>query len=327
MKDIANALDISVNTVSRAFNNKDGISSETKKKIIKKAEEMGYLWNSTAAFLRTRETKTVGVIIDESTNPFFWEVLYGIESSAKKHGYSVILMVFESDLAEEHKALKTLLERRVDGILISPLDFNGEHLENLSKRGFPFLILGRKIDELDTDCIYSDEEKGGYIAAEKLIKDGCKHLIMFNSNADTNTAKSREIGFKKAMADYNINEENYKVYKVFSADDLITLIPKMIENGEFFDGIFCYNDIMAYVAMKVLQEKKLKIPEDVEVIGVDNTRFSNFVYPSLTSVNIQKYKMGYEAFNMLYSRMKGRRKKTKEIVLDVELVVRSSTKP
>lgn len=327
MKDIAKALNISVNTVSRAFNDKADINPETKKRILEKAREMGYLWNSSAAFLRTSETKTIGVIIDDSTNPFFWEVLLGIETSAKRLGYEVILMNFESDTDEEHRAMETLLSRRVDGLLISPLDVKGEHLKNLTERGFPFVVFGRKLDELNVDCIYSEEEKGGYIATKKLIEDGCENLIMFNSWADTSTTRSRETGFKKALAEFGIPEENYKVFKIFSPDELTLLIPELIEKGEKFDGIFCFNDMMAYTTMKVLQEKDLRVPEDVEVVGFDNTKFSNLVYPSLTSVNIHKFDLGYEAFNILYSKMKGELKEPKEVILDVEMVIRNSTKP
>lgn len=326
MKDIAEALDISVNTVSRAFNDKADINPETKKRILEKAREMGYLRNSSAAFLRTSETRTIGVIIDDSTNPFFWEVFLGIETSAKKLGYEVILMNFESNTDEEHKAIETLLERRVDGLLISPLDVKGEHLKNLTERGFPFVVFGRKLDDLDVDCIYSKEEKGGYIATKKLIEDGCKNLIMLNSWADTNTTRSREAGFKKALAEFCVPEENYRVFRIFSPDELTSFIPDLIEKGEKFDGIFCFNDMMAYTTMKVLQEKDIRVPEDVEVIGFDNTKFSNLVYPSLTSINIHKFDLGYEAFNILYSKMKRVLKEPKEVILDVELVIRNSTK-
>jgi LacI family transcriptional regulator len=174
IRDIAKRAGVSINTVSRALNNKPDISEETKRKILKIARELGYVKNATASSLRSKQTNIVGVIIADSANPFYAEVLKGIEAASRKYGYQIMLMNTERVYENEEKAIEVLLQRRVDGLLITPVQDRSDDIKALIERKVPFVIVGRHFEELEVDEIHSDEVKGGYLATRHLIERGRK---------------------------------------------------------------------------------------------------------------------------------------------------------
>lgn len=325
IKDIAKMAGVSINTVSRALNNKPDVSEETKKKILKIAKELGYVRNFTASSLRQKQTKTVGVVIADSSNPFYAEVLKGIESAARKYGYQIILMNTDRIYKREEEAIRILLERRVDGLLISPVQDKNDDIKYLVDKGTPLVIVGRHFDDIKVDEIHSDEIKGGYIATKHLINRGCRKILMISGFLFKSAARMRLEGYKKALEESRLDyDEEYVIISDIDMKDGYNAVYKAKKKGLVFDGIFCYNDIMAFGAMKALKELGYKIPGDVAIIGYDDIMFSSLVCPSLTTIRIKKFEMGFESFRMLLQRLKGLRKKVKRKILDVELVARES---
>jgi len=325
IKDIAKMAGVSINTVSRALNNKPDVSEETKKKILKIAKELGYVRNFTASSLRQKQTKTVGVVIADSSNPFYAEVLKGIESAARKYGYQIILMNTDRIYKREEEAIRILLERRVDGLLISPVQDKNDDIKYLVDKGTPLVIVGRHFDDIKVDEIHSDEIKGGYIATKHLINRGCRKILMISGFSFKSAARMRLEGYKKALEESRLDyDEEYVIISDIDMKDGYNAVYEAKKKGLVFDGIFCYNDMMAFGAMKALKELGYRIPEDVAVVGYDDIMFSSLVCPPLTTIRIKKFEMGFEAFRMLLQRLKGLRKKVKRKILDVELVVRES---
>lgn len=160
IKDIAEEAGVSINTVSRALNNKPDVNQETKKKVLEIARRLGYIRNSDAVSFRKGATRTIGVVFEDSSNPFYAEVFKGIEVSARKYGYQVILMNTERDYINEIQAVDTLLQKRVDGIIISPTQFDSKDIEQLAKLNYPFVILGVHFEGDDLDEVYSNDFKG-----------------------------------------------------------------------------------------------------------------------------------------------------------------------
>jgi LacI family transcriptional regulator len=325
IRDIAKRAGVSINTVSRALNNKPDISEETKRKILKIARELGYVKNATASSLRSKQTNIVGVIIADSANPFYAEVLKGIEAASRKHGYQIMLMNTERVYENEEKAIEVLLQRRVDGLLITPVQDRSDDIKALIEIKVPFVIVGRHFEELEVDEIHSDEVKGGYLATRHLIKRGRKNILVITGYLFKSAAYMRLEGYKKALKEYGIPfREELIIETDIDIESGYQAMREAIEKGLEFDAVFCYNDLLAFGAMKALKERGYRIPEDVAVVGYDDIVYSSFVCPSLTTVRIKKFEMGYEAFRMLLQRLKGRRKKRKRVILDVELVVRES---
>ncbi|MBO8160551.1 MAG: LacI family DNA-binding transcriptional regulator [Thermosipho sp. (in: Bacteria)] len=325
IRDIAREAGVSINTVSRALNNKPDVNEKTRKIILNIAKKMGYVKNINASSLRSKKTHIVGVIIADSSNPFYAEVLKGIEAASRKYGYQIILMNTERSYSNEERAIEILLQRRVDGLLITPVQDRNDDIIELKNSEIPFVVVGRHFDDLEIDEIFSDEIKGGYLATKYLLDKGRKNILMLNGFLFKSAARMRLEGYKKALKEYDIEfNEEYMIATDIDVEDGFREIIKVFEKGLKIDGVVCYNDLMAYGVLKALNNLGLKVPDDIGVVGFDDIYFSSLVCPSLTTVKIRKFEMGYEAFKMLLQRMKNRRKKRKIKILDVELVVRNS---
>lgn len=326
MADVARKSGFSINTVSRALNNKPDISEETKDKILKIAQEIGFVKNRSASLLRSVETRIIGVIMADSSNPFYSEVLKGIEWASRKYDYQIILVNTERSAKNEARAVELLMERRVDGLLIGPVQESWKHIEDLIRRHYPLVIVGRHFDELDVDEIYSDEVEGGRIATRHLIEQGCRKIMLLNGFSYKSPARMRQAGYQQALASAGIDyDPSYVHVSDILPEDGYQAVVETIRRGMPVDGIFCYNDIMAFGAMQALKEHKLRIPADVAIVGYDDIQYSGWVFPPLTTVRIQKHEMGFEAFRMLLSRLSGKRKKRQRKILPVEIIVRKSS--
>ena len=341
MSDIARELGVSVNTVSRGLRGKDDISEAMREKIEQTANEMGFIRNTFASSLRTNKTNIVGVILEDSSNPFFSEVFKGIEDAARKEDYQLILMNSKEDYPTEKKAIDILLSRRVDGLIISPVERNYDDLRKLEDSGFPMLIIGRHIRELQKcDQIYNDDYRGGYLAARHFIETGKTNPAALMINKTNSTSQYRLQGFEAGLKDSSIaiNQslrkfllDSAKENDYFISDSDISLqyafntINTMVESGKHFDSVFCFNDMMALGVLKALKQNDIRCPEEVSVIGFDDIFFSALSTPSLTTLRIQKHKLGIGAFRILMNRINKKRKEQKMERLDVELVKREST--
>ncbi len=325
LKDIAKIAGVSVNTVSRALNNKPDISKKTKKKILKIAKELNYRKDFTASSLRRKESKIVGVILADSANPFYSEVLKGIEAASKEFGYNIILINSERDYEQEVEAVNILLSRRIDGLLLSPVQERQDDVEELIRLRIPLVIFARHFEDLPVNEVRSDDIKAGYIATSHLIERGAKKILMVNGYLHKSPARLRLTGYKQALAKYGINySDKLLIVGDIGMEDGKKAIDEALSRGISFDGVFAYNDMLALGAMKALKEKGIRIPEEVKVVGCDDILFSAITTPSLTTVKMKKYEMGYEAFKLLIKVLRGKKRIEKK-VLDVELIIREST--
>ncbi|MFA7574288.1 MAG: LacI family DNA-binding transcriptional regulator [Arcobacteraceae bacterium] len=316
---------VSINTASRAINDKPDINPLTKEKILRIAREIGYVPNASAVALRTQKTRTLGVIIADNNNPFYAEVLSGIEAEAKANNYHIILTNTRRDYQEEENAIELLLGKQVDGLLIAPVQEKNEDIYKLIDSKIPFVVVGRDYEDLSIDAVYSDELKGGYIATEYLIKKGFKNISYIGGYTYKSPARRRLEGYKKALTDYGIAiKENLIKIGDIDIKDGYNQTKDMFDQGINFQAIFAYNDMMAFGAVKAIKERGLEIPGDIGVVGYDNILFSSLVSPPLTTVNLKKDELGRESVRLLLSKINGHRKKNKKIVLDVDLLIRGT---
>ncbi len=321
IKDIAIRAGVSINTVSRALNNKPDINPQTKQKVLQAAKELGYIRDLNALSLKNGITKTIGVVFEDSSNPFYAEVFKGIEYCARKYGYQIILMNTERDYINEIKAIKTLIEKRVDGIIISPTQFDSDDISYLVSMNYPFVILGVHFENSQLDEVYSDDFKGGYLATKHLLDKGRKKILMINGYMYKSVAKMRYQGYVKAMKEYGL-----KPYHMVEIEEgYESCFNKISELKDLdYDAIFCFNDVFAIAALKALRTFGKTVPEDVSIVGYDDISYASFVHPTITTVKIDKFQEGMIAFEILQERLSEKRDKPKQIVLDVELIVRES---
>lgn len=328
LKEVAKASGFSINTVSRALNNKPYVNQITKDKILETAKKLNYVKNTTATSLRYSKTGIIGVIVVDTHNPFYSSVLKGIENEARKKNYQIILMNTDRNYKNEEKAIRTLLERRVDGIIMTTVQTDIKDLKMLESINFPTTLISYDNSSLSLDKVLIDDFKGGYLAANHLLEKNKKNLIMFNTFNYKYVAVEREKGFKKAITEKGLpfsNEKNIIRSKEGYENAYIKFKDYWKRHSDKIDGIFCYNDIFGLAVLQVLKEKNVKVPEEIAVVGFDNITFSNISFPTLSTININTFKIGQESFKSVYNQILNNKSKKIKIVIDVQLLERESS--
>ncbi|MCE7064503.1 LacI family DNA-binding transcriptional regulator [Dyadobacter sp. CY326] len=305
IKDIAKALGLSTSTVSRALRNSYEINPETKKLVMEYAERMNYRPNPIALSLRDSKSKSIGVIIPEIANHFFSQLINGIESIAYNLGYHVV--IFQSHESYEREVANTnyLVSRKVDGLLISlsSLTTNLFHFQDLMERGLPIVFLDRVPNEIETHKVVVNNFSGSYQATEHLIKSGRKRIAHLTSPIYLSITAERLAGYKQALEDNGIAfDESYVKYcyhggKVVSENE--TAVQEMLELPEPPDAIFTASDRLTTGCMAVLQKNKIKIPEQIAIVGFTNISVAELLNPPLTAVVQPAMEMGQQAVDLL----------------------------
>ena len=325
LKMVAEKAEVSVNTASRAINNRPDINLETKKRVLRIAKELGYIRNAPAVALRTRKTGTLGVVIADNRNPFYAEVLNGIEAAAREKNYHIILANTQRDYKKEEEAINLLLTKRVDGLLITPVQDKDDDIKNLIDANIPVVVVGRDFGNIEVDAVYNDEVKGGFLATEYLIKKGHKRIALIDGFLYKSPAKGRLEGYKKALNKYRISLDEVLIsVGDINIEDGYEKTKQMLGKNLDFTAIFAYNDMMAFGSMQAIREKGLRIPEDIGLVGYDDILFCSFMDPPLTTIRLKKQELGTESVKLLLSRINGNRKKAKKIMLDVDIIVRKT---
>ncbi|MCK4965684.1 LacI family DNA-binding transcriptional regulator [bacterium] len=327
INDIAKIVGVSKNTVSRALNDKTDISAKTKRIILKTAKDLNYTPNYIARSLVKKETNTIGVLIPNISDSFYTELLTGIEHSARKSKYNIILSNTNGNSKIEIDSIRMLLEMRVDGMLICPTEKNEEYIDLLQKSNVPWVLLKSYTDLIDCDTVYVDVTQGAYQAVNHLIQKGYKKIYHIYSMQHKHDGKQRIEGCKKAFFENKIPLTRLKlIHSEWKHNAYYNAVKENINcNGKRI-GIFAYDDEMALSVCKAVVDKGLKIPEDVGVIGYDNIVSSEYYMKSLTTVDYPKSEIGSKGAELLIKRMKSKKRlKPKQIVLMPKLIIREST--
>ncbi len=333
IKDIAKELGVSPSTVSRALKDHPDISSDTKKQINDLAQKLNYQPNTVALSLRQSKTNTLGVIIPEIAHFFFSAVISGIEDIAHDAGYHVIITQSNESFEREVMNTKALFNSRVDGILmsVSRETQNYDHLQSLLDYEIPLVFFDRIIDSLNACKVIVNDEQGAYEATTHLIEQGCYRIAHLAGPQNLAISKNRLNGYKAALADnrYMIDENLIKVCGLGTFEEAESITNEILEYRFPPDALFANNDVAAYGAMMAIRKKKLRIPEDIAIVGFSNWRFSSLIQPALSSVTQPGFKMGQEATRLLMKQInKGKDEEsiTETISLKTNLVVRESSK-
>ena len=327
--DIAKALSISGSTVSRALNDNSRISEKTKNAVRDMAKKLGYQPNALASNLRTNCTKTIGVIIPRISRYFFSSAITGIEELAREKGYSVIIC--QSNDLEEREAdcVQTLFASRVDGVIssIALNTDNYDHYKTFTNRNIPLVFFDRVCDELETSKVVVDDFKGGFIAAEHLISKGCKRIAHISGPQHLNIYINRLQGYLKAMRKHNITiDKEHILESPLTREDGMACAKKLLESSNPPDAIFAANDTTALSIILYAKEKGIRIPEDLAIVGFSNEPFSEYLSPSLTTIEQSGFDVGVKATELLLDIINNKTGNTQEtIVLPVNLIERESS--
>jgi len=325
LDDIAKVSGFSKSTVSRVLRNGPNVKPSTKKKVEEVAQRLGYIPNIVARSLRSKKTTTIGVVIADICNPFFSSVVRGIEDTAREKGYSIILCNTDEKYEREKEALNILIQKRVDGLLISPVQKKFDDLLELKRQKIPFILIGRHFTPIEMDHVITDDVKGAFMATEYLIKKGHKKILFINGPSYTSCAIERMMGYKKALIENNI-KLNAKLLKegALRMEDGYRTIKKAISSKLDFTAVFAFSDLVAFGVIKALKEKGYKIPDNIAVLGYDNIDFGFSAEVPLTTVHIPKYELGSTGMELLYERIDKKLDEPQKVVLNTKLIIRDS---
>ncbi len=268
IKDISRVTGYTMNTVSRALNNKPDISRETSLKIQQAAREIGYIRNWLAGSLRTGRSNTIGVIVCDLSNPFFALMVADIEAAAAEFGYTVIVLCTHEEQEKEENAIRVAIGRQVDGILLCPCQGSGESLRLLNETGVPYVLLARHFDTQDADALVCDEMRGGYLATEHLIAAGHRKLIFLYSFDSVSGVVERRKGFFNAAKEHGIPESDCLVFNHQEGEQTAAFLKEKQAQG--FTGIFAYCDMEAWKIIACLEKLGVHVPNDLAFTGYDN---------------------------------------------------------
>ncbi|HDJ33990.1 MAG TPA: LacI family transcriptional regulator [Bacteroidetes bacterium] len=305
IKDIARELGVSPSTVSRALKDHPDISAETKRAVKGLAEKYHYQPDAIALSLRSRQTRTIGVVIPEVVHHFFSSVISGIEDVAYNAGYQVMITQSNENYEREMRSIETLLNSRVDGILVSVSKYtnNFDHLKKVLEQGVPLVFFDRACEEMEVDRVVVDDYFGAFRAVEHLIKMGCRRIAHFGSTQLLTIAQQRLNGYISALNENGMEVEDELIIQCDTLPQALKMTGKVLDLPDPPDAIFAINDLTAAGAMKVIKERGLRIPEDIAIVGFTNGQIAHLTDPPLTSVEQHGYDMGREAARMLLDRL------------------------
>ncbi|MDP5099953.1 MAG: LacI family transcriptional regulator [Nonlabens sp.] len=336
LSDIAERLNISITTVSKALKDYPDVSPKTKALVKELALTLNYRPNSFAVNLRTKESKTIGLIIPVIVHHFFSSVIKGIISQAEKKGYLVIILQSNESYELEKKQIDLLINQRVDGIIISlandTVDF--KHLNDVISLDKPLIMFDKIAKLVKCSKVIINDRQAAYDATQHLINTGCKRIAHFRGSLLPQNSIDRFLGYKKALVDNGIPYDPNLVYicecddKSFEEGKKNAI--KLLEDHDDVDGIFINTDLVAIGAIAAFNDLGVKIPETISIVGFSNWFMSSVISPTLTTVDQPGFEMGKEAFKQLFKEIRQRKNNLpvtyEEIVLKTSLVKRESTK-
>ncbi len=328
--DIAEKLNITAATVSRALNNNPKISKKTRELVMETAAKMNYKQNKLALALKSGKSHNVGVIVPYIDRNFFSSIIRGIEEELNPMGYHVIICQTQENEEREVETINTLLNAQVDGIIMSISKFTTDtlHFKNVLKKNKPLIFFDRIKEIKGVSTVTINDFEGGYKATQHLIDQGCKRIAHLSGDWTLNIYKNRLEGYKQALIDNNINfDTNYVIKSKSDIEAGKKSVQKLLQMAEPPDAIFSSSDFQALGAIQELRDQGIKIPNDFCVVGFSNEPFTKFMELSISSVDQFPHEMGKMSANVFLEQVnnKSKTKIEKKVVLTPELHIRGSS--
>ena len=329
MKDIAKLAGVSTSTVSHVINKTRFVSEEISERVNIAAKELNYYAPSALArSLKVNRTKTIGMLVTTSTNPFFGEVVKGVERSCYQKGYSLILCNTEGDNERMRESINTLLQKRVDGLILMCSSLEGERIDVFERYpDIPVVVMDWGPMLFTSDKIQDNSLRGGYLAAKYLIDCGHKEVGCITGPLIKHQAQMRYEGYKRAMLEAELEfNANWIVESDFECEGGYQAFKKMVERGPLPSSIFVSNDMMAMGVINAANELGIQIPEQLSIIGYDDIHIAKFMSPSLTTIHQPKYRLGQAAVETLLRKLDEKSVEAQVVQLEPTLVERNSVK-
>ncbi|MCD4823433.1 MAG: LacI family transcriptional regulator [Phycisphaerae bacterium] len=322
MQQIAEKTGVSRITVSRALNNRSRISQETRRKILKEARRLNYRPNAVAKALAMKKTHTIGLVVPDITNPFVAEITKHVEDRAAVGDYSLIMCVTNNSLKKEDASIRSLMDRRVDGIIINHPQSNAQSqcIRQLKQEKFPFVLIGT-IDGMETDYVMVDLAEGAYQAVSHLIRQGHKRIAYVRGG----NGRLRLMGYKKALAEHGLGFDEELVVRCGPGlKDGAEAAGKILAMQDRPTAIFALNDFLAMGVMDALKAANLNVPEDMALVGFDDVLLASRLSVPLTTIAQPMEQIGKLAVEILMKKIEKPTHEPWQVMLKPQLVIRES---
>ena len=328
IKDVAKHAGVSTSTVSHVLNKTRYVSEDITTRVMDAVDQLSYAPSALARSLKLKNTRTLGMLVTTSTNPFFAEVVKGVERRCYEQGYSLLLCNTEGDLDRLYFNIDMLLQKKVDGLLLMSGEISNPELDIFSRhKPIPTVVMDCGETNFPCDKIQDNSLQGGYLATKYLIEKGHSKIACITGELNKQVTSMRLSGYQKAMqeADLPVNEE-WLTSGNFDCAGGKSAFESILATGALPSAIFVCNDMMAIGVINTASKHGLKVPEDLSVIGYDDIKLAEFITPSLTTIHQPKFNLGCQAFDTLLDKIQTKRENNLNIYLTPQLVERDSVR-
>jgi LacI family transcriptional regulator, galactose operon repressor len=324
--DVAKRAGVAPITVSRVINNSGYISQATRARVEAAVKELGYVPNTLARGLRSKQTKTMALVVTDITNPYFTLMARGVEDVAGSSDYTVVYCNTDESEAKEENYANLLAQRQVDGVLLVPSCGNVKTIKFLLSNGINVVVLDRRVAGVEIDSVRSDSENGAYHLVKLLIGLGHKRIAMITGPKDVSTSVDRVTGYQQALAEGDLGENELVYYGTFNQESGYELTKQAMVHLPKPTAIFGANNFITIGIIKALHDLKIEVPGDVSVVGFDDLPESMLVAPFLTVAAQPAYEMGRMATELLLKRISGELTGGyQKLILPTQIIERGST--
>jgi len=323
MDDVASEAGVSRALVSLVMRDSPKVSERRRQAVLEAADSLGYRPNILARNLASRRTQTLGVIVNDLHNPFFSELVEGIEREAESQNLRVLILNGGRDVQREQKAIETFVQFRVDGVVLVGSLLDSRQLA-ATARLTPSVAVASGWSHADVDAVTTDDARGAALAIKHLVSLGHRKIVHLDG-AQNGSAEGRREGYILAMESHGLEP------RVLPAgddeDDAKVAIDRLVASGDWPTAIFAFNDLVAAGALDRLDDLGIEVPEHISLIGYDNTFIAGLHRLSLTTINQPRVRMGRLAVSTLTQRIEDAEGETVQLRLEPELVLRGTTAP
>jgi len=326
---VAQKVGVSAATVSYALSGKRKISREVTERILKAVDELGYKPSITARNLASSKTWTVGLYTSPTKNIredyFFNNVLAGVLDSLHEKKYQVHLYAdYLDENDKDHPDLN--MTQPIDGALVMNPRLDDAYIRNIGERGIPFVVIGTPGDRETAFYVDSDVTAGYYAATTYLIRQGHRNIILMNGSADYVQSAQRKAGYALAFRENGLRYDEKWIKNVrMLEEEGYQIVRDLIEDKEDFSAVMTFNDTIAVGALRALKEKDIKVPGKVAIVSAGNTMITRIHSPSITSLDMGSYQMGFKAAELLVEVIEKKRIQPSHTIIQTHLVEREST--
>ena len=324
MKDIARLAQVSTSTVSHVINGSRFVSDEIREKVMRIVAELNYTPSAVARSLKVRETKTIGLLVTATNNPFFAEVMAGVEQYCQQHQYNLIIATTGGDAKRLQQNLQTLMHKQVDGLLLMCGDSRFQADIELAI-SLPLVVMDWWFTELNADKILENSALGGYLATKALIDAGHRKIGIITGNLKKSVAQNRLQGYKNALSEAKIAlNPHWIVESHFDFEGGVLGIQSLLTQSSRPTAVFCCSDTIAVGAYQAIQQQGLRIPQDLSIMGYDDIELARYLSPPISTICQPKAELGKLAVEALLQRIKNPNENYRTLVLEPTCVLRES---